>query len=134
MIATRLWLADDLIILPAEQLPVNRLSHRAIALVVRMHMVAAVVVGSQTCWLCRIAQHGVKIDHRIVRATRANPVIDRLPLLLHEWRPEARIREAFDREQRRAIYPEAHRTRPSDDLLVALDNLLHGDVLRRDPD
>ena len=82
-------------IVRTKQLQVDRVRDGTMAEIVRVDVVAAVIFRSQTCRLGGIAQYLVEIDDRIVRAARANELIDQLTLLLHCRRPEAWNREAI---------------------------------------
>ncbi len=76
------------IIVATEQIQVDRFRHRAMAKIVRVHMVAAVIFGSQTCRLCWIAQNRVEVDDSIVRAAFVNEAVDELTFLFHDRCPE----------------------------------------------
>src|SRR3954451_498309 len=96
-------------------------------------MVSAVERRKHARRRARIAQHRIEIDYSVIRAARANPRVDRLALDLVarrrdlKWR--SRDNKPLDWSQRRAIDLEPLRVRALDQLLVALDNLIAGDLL-----
>src|SRR5262249_37779618 len=81
----------------------------------------------------RVAKYRIEVDHSVILAAQANPRVDRLSLALvggrkdREWR--SRDNEPFIGGQCGAIDLEALRMRALDELHMALDNLIDGDLL-----
>src|SRR5215831_3544139 len=81
----------------------------------------------------RVAKYRIEIDHSVIPLAQANPRVDPLALDLvggrkdREWR--SRDNEPLIGGQCGAIDLEALRMRALDELLMALDNLIDGDLL-----
>src|SRR5579859_1606867 len=80
-----------------EQRQIDRVGQRFVAGISWMYMVSAIVKREHTRRSIRVAQHRIEIDHSVVFATRANPIVDRLSLCFIRRREE-RERGSWDHE------------------------------------
>src|SRR5690349_12973624 len=80
-------------------------------------MVSAVVGGTQSVWLTRVADDCVKIEHGVEVSFAANPLVDSLAVGFAQWAWVIVIR-ADIRRDRRANDAESVSMGADDDLLV----------------
>src|SRR5437762_13957936 len=86
-------------------------------------MIAGLVLRQEACRMARVTSRLVEIDHPVVCAAGANPLVHRLTLGFADLRE---VGSTFERRQRRTENPEPSRVRPFDELLVCGDQILGG--------
>ena len=113
----------QLLLVALQHAEIDRASHRLIAGVVRMQIVAAVIYRLGVLRVRRIAHDCVEVDHAVELAARADPFVDRLADLLFVGiviafqRPA--LESVLERRQRRAENAQPVRGAP---VLVAGDS------------
>ena len=104
-----------------EQLQIDSLTHRFVASIAWVQVIAGIVCRQEFGRRRRVARHLIEIDHGVVGAARADPSIQRLALGFALGRP---VGSPLERRQRRAVDFETPRTCSRDELLVPGDQVL----------
>src|SRR5262245_3501779 len=94
-------------------------SHRLVAGIVRMNIIAAIVSRENEQRVIRVAHGSIEIDYCIVRAAGADPVVNRLASRFYSS-SESR------RNQGATIDPETRRFGSNDELLMTCNNSISG--------
>src|SRR2546426_7149197 len=106
---------SGLSMLRLEQLQVGGLRHGLIPGAVRVEKVSGMIPGEKPGRTLRIAHGRIEINHPVVDAARANPVVDRRAHSLALRRVAAR---SLERRQGRTVDPEPAGVRPFDQLAM----------------
>src|ERR1700746_3959057 len=93
-------------------------------------MIAGVEGSQDVCRMIRIPRHRVEVNHTVARATRENPVVDGLALLLFVFVIVALERATFERvlegRQRGTDNSDTVHASSCDELLIASNDIVGG--------
>src|ERR1019366_5462104 len=115
-------------VLAGEDFQIEGIGHRLVAGVIGVQVIARIELRAEPLGIGGVACRRFEIDHRVERAGRADPRIQRRADLLAIL---ASVASTLERCQSAADYLDAMRVGLRDELLVAADQFVGGDCLPR---